>query len=63
VVVDASTIASELVVLWPVFPELTAALAQILEVGAAKVLVLLDVEPEVESVFGTLPLEKEIETV
>jgi hypothetical protein len=46
-------------VLGPVLLDGAARLADVLEVGAAEVLVLLDVEPEVENVFCAFTLEKE----
>jgi hypothetical protein len=45
-------------VLRPVFLDGTAGFTNILEVGATKVLVLLDVQPEVEYIFRAFALEE-----
>ena len=57
--VDGTSPSSIIPVLRPVLADRPPGLAHVLEVRAAEVLVLLDVEPEVEHVLGALALQKE----
>lgn len=54
--VDGPATTSVIPVLGPVFLDGATGLANILEVGATEILVLLDVEPKVENVFCTFAL-------
>jgi hypothetical protein len=56
--VDAATTTGVVPVLGPVLADGASGLADVFEIGAAEVLVLLDVKPEVENVLGTFALEE-----
>lgn len=56
--VDGATAASIIPILRPVLADSASRLAHVFEVGTAQVFVLLNVEPEVQDVFGSFALEE-----
>jgi hypothetical protein len=56
--VDGATTTGIIPILWPVFLDGTPRFANVLEIRATEVFMLLNVEPEVQNVLGSFALEE-----